>query len=105
MEKRERVFLIIIIYIIYYIYNYDSIFSNPKTLMTLMTNDIDDINDIQRHNIEIRNYLTIPHLRNTADGRSGQSGSFKAGKSERPKSMGNGLFWPSVALVNNIYFA
>ena len=48
--------------------------------MTLMTNDIDDINDIQRHNIGIGNFLTFPHLRNTADGRSGQSRSFKAGK-------------------------
>ena len=80
MEKRERVFLIIIIYIIYYIYNYVSIFSTPKTLMTLMTNDIDDINDIQRHNIGIGNYLTIHNVRNAADGRSGQSRSFMAGK-------------------------
>ena len=80
LEKKERVFLIIIIYIIYYIYNYDSIFSTPKTLMTLMTNDIDDINDIQRYNIGIGNCLTIHHVRNTAGGRSWQSGSFKAGK-------------------------
>ena len=45
-----------------------------------MTNDIDDINDIQRHNIGIGNYLTIHHVRNAADGRSGQSRSFMAGK-------------------------
>ena len=45
-----------------------------------MTNDIDDINDIQRHNIGIGNYLTIHNVRNAADGRSGQSRSFKAGK-------------------------
>ena len=68
-----------------------------------MTNDIDDINDIQRHNIGIGNYLTIHHVRNAADGRSGQSRSFKAGKSERPKSTENGLFWPPVVLVNNFY--
>ena len=44
--------------------------------MTLMTNDINDLQD----DIVIGNYLTIPYVRNTAGGRSGQSGSFKAGK-------------------------
>ena len=44
--------------------------------MTLMTNDINDLQD----NVAIGNYPTIPHVRNTAGGRSGQSGSFKAGK-------------------------
>ena len=44
--------------------------------MTLMTNDINDLQD----DIVIGNYPTIPYVRNTAGGRSGQSGSFKAGK-------------------------
>ena len=44
--------------------------------MTLMTNDINDLQD----DVVIGNYPTIPYVRNTAGGRSGQSGSFKAGK-------------------------
>ena len=50
--------------------------------MTLMTNDINDLQD----DIGIENYLTILRVRNTAEGRAWQSGSFKAGKSERLKS-------------------
>ena len=41
-----------------------------------MTNDINDLQD----DVVIGNYPTIPHVRNTAGGRSGQSESFKAGK-------------------------
>ena len=41
-----------------------------------MTNDINDLQD----DVVIGNILTIPHVRNTADERSWQSGSFKAGK-------------------------
>ena len=44
--------------------------------MTLMTNDINDLQD----DVVIGNYLTIQYVRNTAGERSGQSGSFKAGK-------------------------
>ena len=44
--------------------------------MTLMTNDINDLQD----DIGIGNYLTILRVRNAAEGRAGQSESFKAGK-------------------------
>ena len=44
--------------------------------MTLMTNDINDLQD----DIGIGNYLTILRVRNTAEGRAEQSGSFMAGK-------------------------
>ena len=44
--------------------------------MTLMTNDINDLQD----DVVIGNILTILRVRNTADERSWQSGSFKAGK-------------------------
>ena len=44
--------------------------------MTLMTNDINDLQD----DVVIGNYPTIPYVRNAVGWRSGQSGSFKAGK-------------------------
>ena len=53
-----------------------ALFPNPENVNDLMTNDINDLQD----DVAIGNYPTIPHVRNTAGGRSGQSGSFKAGK-------------------------
>ena len=53
-----------------------ALFPNPENVNDLMTNDINDLQD----DIVIGNIPTIPHVRNTAGGRSGQSGSFEAGK-------------------------
>ena len=53
-----------------------TLFSNPENVNDLMTNDINDLQD----DVVIGNYPTIPYVRNTAGGRSVQSGSFKAGK-------------------------